>query len=292
MKILLTGAAGFLGSALAAKLSESGYDVAILVRRKTNLYRLSNQEKYQIARCDSEDEIQRFISLVQPNVVFHLACCYGRHGESISQMMESNIHYGLTILNVIKSLNARVAFLNIGSAVSKGVSLYALTKSQFEELGLYFANHLSNNINFLNIKLQHVYGPGDDISKFTSYVINACEKNVDSIPLSPGEQVRDFIYIDDAVDAFLVIIENLEKLSHLDQLQVGSGVAISLKDFVELVKKCTGSKTILNFGEMPYRPNEDLHLVADTTALKMFGWKPKFNLEIGISEMIKLEGHK
>lgn len=289
MKILLTGAAGFLGSALAAKLSDAGHDVAILVRRKTNLYRLSNQEKYQIARCDSEDEIQKFISLVQPNAVFHLACCYGRHGESISQMMESNIHYGLTILNAIKSLNGRVAFLNIGSAVSKGVSLYALTKSQFEELGFYFAKHLSSNIHFLNIKLQHVYGPWDDISKFTSYVINACKNNFDSLPLSPGEQIRDFIYIDDATDALLVAIENFEKLSHLEQLEIGSGIAIRLKDFVQLVKNHTGSKTVLKFGEVPYRPNEDLHLVADITALKMCGWSPKFNLELGINRVIKFE---
>ena len=136
-----------------------------------------------------------------------------------------------------------------------------------------------------------MYGPGDDISKFTSYVIRACKNNVDNLPLSQGEQIRDFIYIDDAVDALSVIIENLEKLGHLEQLEVGSGVAISLKDFVKLVKKYTGSKTTLNFGEVPYRTNEDLHLVADITALKMCGWSPKFNLELGINKVIKLEGY-
>ena len=289
MNILITGGSGYLGSSLACKLGEMGYSVSLLIRKNTNLYRLANLSHYEIGRVETDQEVNHFISMVCPDVVIHAACCYGRNGESHLQLIDSNIRLGVMILNAIQKLKKKILFINTGTVLPKSVSLYGLTKNQFEELGLYISNNLSKYIQFLNIKLQHMYGPGDDASKFTSHVINACKNNVEALSLTLGEQERDFIYIDDVVDAYVKILENRLKLDGLQKIELGSGVAVRLRDFVETAHKLTNSQTKLLFGEVPYRENDVMRMVANIDTLKNMGWIPKFDLEAGIKKTIEMD---
>ena len=289
LNILITGASGFLGSALANRLGEMDHHVSLLVRKNTNLYRLQNISLLNIGKCVTDLEISQFIIDVRPDVVIHTACCYGRNGESIIQMIDSNIRLGAVILEAIKGLDKKISFINTGTVLSRDVSLYALTKIQFEELGGYTANSPNINIQFINIKLQHMYGPGDDASKFTTYVINACKNNVPTLPLTFGEQERDFIYIDDVVEAYIKILENLSKLNRQQQIELGSGIAPRLRDFVEITHRLTNSSTKLLFGEIPYRENDEMRLVASIDALKNLGWIPKFDIESGIKKTIEMD---
>ncbi|NDC22415.1 NAD(P)-dependent oxidoreductase, partial [bacterium] len=209
--------------------------------------------------------------------------------ESPLQIVDSNVWFGIALLNAIKGLEKRVSFINTGTVLSKDVSLYALTKIQFEELGSHIANGSNQNIQFINIKLQHMYGPGDDTSKFTSYVINACKNNVPALPLTLGEQKRDFIYIDDVVDAYVKILENLAKLDGIHQFELGSGTAPRLRDFVEAAHKLTDSKTELLFGQIPYREHDSMCIIANVEALKRLGWIPKFDIKAGIEKIIEMD---
>ena len=292
MKILITGAGGFLGSALARRLGEMDHQVFLLVRKNTDFYRLTDLSTYKIGRCEADQEINQFISDASPDVVIHTACCYGRNGESPLQIIDSNIRYGPVILEALKGLNKRATFINTGTVLSREVSLYALTKIQFEELGSYVANVSNPNIQFINIKLQHMYGPGDDASKFTSYVINACNNNVPALPLTLGEQKRDFIYIDDVVGAYIKILENLPKFNRVHQIELGSGEAPRLRDFVEIAHKLTNSKTELLFGKIPYRENDAMCMLANIDALKKLGWTPSFDITAGIKKTIEMDAKR
>lgn len=289
MNILITGAGGFLGSALAQRIGKMDDKVSLLVRKNTNLNRLTDLSPFNIGRCETDVEINEFMSVASPDVVIHTACCYGRNGESALQIVDSNIRYGTLILEALKGLNKRATFINTGTVLSREVSLYALTKIQFEELGSYIANASNPNMQFINIKLQHMYGPGDHPSKFTSYVINSCKNNVPTLPLTFGEQKRDFIYIDDVVDAYSTILENLPKLDETQQIELGSGEAPRLRDFVETVHNLTGSKTELLFGEIPYRENDVMYMVANINNLKKLGWIPKFDITAGIKKIIEMD---
>ena len=292
MNILITGAGGFLGSALARRLGQMDYQVSLLVRKTTSLCRLQDISSFKIGRCESNPEINEFISDACPDVVIHTACCYGRGGEPSLQIIDSNIWFGMALLNAIKGLEKKVSFINTGTALSRSVSLYALTKIQFEELGAYISHTSNQSIQFINIKLQHMYGPGDDASKFTSYVINACKNNVPTLPLTSGEQKRDFIYIDDVVDAYIKIIESAKNLNELEQIDLGSGVAPRLRDFIETVHTLTNSKTDLLFGKIPYRENDEMCLVANIDALKKLGWIPKFDIKTGIKKTIEMDAER
>lgn len=289
MNILITGASGFLGSALARRFGEVNHKISLLVRRDTNLYRLRNLVPYTVGRCESDQEIIQFITQTCPDLVIHTACCYGRNGESLPQIIDSNIRFGLLVLDAIKNLKKEVAFINTGTVLSRNVSLYSLTKIQFEELGSSFASASSKNIQFINIKLQHMYGPGDDNSKFTSHIINSCRNNIPALPLTLGEQKRDFIYIGDVVEAYLKIAENLAKLHGNQEIELGSGTALRVRDFVELAHKLTNSKTELLFGQIPYKENDSMCMVANIDKLKNLGWVPEFDIEAGIKKTIEMD---
>lgn len=292
LNILITGAGGFLGSALARRLGEIGCQVSLLVRKNTNLFRLQDISPFNIGRCDSDLEIKEFIVNCRPDVVIHTACCYGRLGESPLQIIDSNIRFGVVILNAIKGLEKSISFMNSGTVLTRDVSFYALTKIQFEELGSYIASVSNQHIQFINVKLQHMYGSGDDASKFTSHVINSCISNVPTLPLTLCEQKRDFIYIDDVVDAYMKILQNLSKFKKQEQIELGSGIALRLRDFVEAVHRLTNSKTELLFGEIPYRENDEMCLVANIDVLKKLGWIPRIDIKTGIKNIIGVDAAK
>ena len=292
MNILITGAGGFLGSALALRLSRMDHQVSLLIRKNTNLHRLADLSPYEIGSCDTNQEINKFISDCPPDVVIHTACCYGRRGESTLQIIDSNIRFGTVILEALKDLNKRVTFVNTGTVLSREVSLYALTKIQFEELGSCIANASKPNIQFINIKLQHMYGPGDDVSKFSAYVIDALKNNKATLPLTFGEQIRDFVYIDDVVDAYQILLENLDKIDDQCDVELGFGCSVSIREFVETVYRLTNSNTDLLFGKIPYRENDLTSMVANINFLKKLGWSPKFSLEKGIAKIIEMDKFK
>lgn len=281
-----------MGSALALRLGETQHQVSLLVRKNTNLCRILDLSPFKIGRFETDQEIDKFIAEECPDVVIHTACCYGRNGESPIQIIDSNIRFGTLILNSIKSIEKKIYFLNAATVLPKEVSFYSLTKIQFEEFGSYFAGTSNSAIQFLNLKLHHMYGPGDDASKFTSHVINSCKNNLPKLSLTLGEQKRDFIYIDDVLDAYERILENIGSLDGRQQIELGTGTSSRLRDFVEIVHKATNSKTELLFGEIPYRENDVMCMEANIDNLKTLGWSPKFDIEAGIKKIIGMDSVK
>ncbi len=148
-------------------------------------------------------------------------------------------------------------------------------------------------INLVNVRLEHFYGEFDDDSKFTSNVIRSCLKNEPLIKLTAGEQKRDFVYIDDVISALCLIIDHTYKTENsFEEYEVGSGESISIKDFVQIVKELTKSESILDFGAVPYRKNEDMELKAKTQAIEQLGWSKFYNLETGLKKVIDIEKGK
>lgn len=290
MNILLTGGSGFLGSALATQLDKLGHQVALLLRPASRLDRLSVKESsFEIGRYTSNAEVTSFVQRAYPDVVIHTACTYGRQGESIVQLVDTNIRFGLSIIDSLLSKEYPITFINIGTVLDPQVSTYALTKRQFSDLGRLIAMQSPEKLRFINVLLQHMYGPGDDPTKFTSKIVQACCQNHPELKLTLGEQRRDFIYIDDVVSALMLLVEKHEQFPAYKDIDLGSGYAPTLKTFVESVHRLTTSDTKLNFGAIPYRLNEVMFSQADISELQALGWQPRFDLETGLKQTIELE---
>jgi CDP-paratose synthetase len=293
LKILLTGGSGFLGSALALHLRIAGYDTALLLRLGSSLDRMHGQESaFDIGRCANDIEIDDFIDRIRPDVIIHAACAYGRQGEDLLQLADTNVRLGITILQSLLKIGRPITFINTGTVLPPEVSPYALSKHQFTQWGRSAVRMSAGKLRFINVLLQHMYGPGDDRSKFTTHVLHACHRNEPELKLTLGEQKRDFIYIDDVVSAYSRLVEHREELAPTLDVELGSGFAPSVREYTETAHRLTHSTTKLIFGALPYRENEAMHCQADLTFLRKLGWKPEYDLESGLQKTLEKEGLK
>ena len=290
MKILLTGASGFLGSALARHWRNTGNQVALLLRPTSQLHRMRGLDaSFDIGRCTTDAEVDAFVRKVQPEVVVHTACAYGRQGEPSLQLFDANLRFGLLILQALQHSAQPVSFINTGSALAPEISPYALSKYQFAQWGRMLATQSMEKLRFVNVLLQHMYGPGDDASKFTTHVLHACQRNDPVLKLTAGEQARDFIYIDDVVSAYDTLLTQRHQVDAVLDIEVGSGVAPTIRQFVETAHRLTASRTELLFGALPYRANEAMHCLANVERIKKLGWEPAYDLNAGLKKTIELE---
>lgn len=290
MRILLTGPGGFLGGALARHWAGRGHELWLLARPTSLLNRLDGLlPKVRVLRASTPDEIAAAVSESASDAIVHTACSYGRKGETPLDVMGANLVLGTALLQAVLDGPARgdtpVTFLNTSTVLAPDVSLYALSKTQFSAWGAALATQSPGQLRFIDLRLQQMYGPGDDPSKFTTHVIEACRRNELRLALTPGEQRRDFIHIDDVVRAYDCILERREDFAASDAIDVGSGEAITMRDFVELAKHVAGATTELDFGAVPYRANEAMLCVADTARLCELGWQPKVPLTDGLTRM-------
>ncbi|MBL4833179.1 MAG: NAD-dependent epimerase/dehydratase [Pseudomonas sp.] len=288
--ILITGITGFLGSALAHYYTQAGYKVAGLVRATSSYKRIEDiLSKLEICQINKDDDVADSVARLEPHYIIHTACAYGRAGESLTDIYDSNVRLGLLLLDAAKRIDKRVTFLNTGTVLDKETNTYSMSKIFFSDIGAMQTKQEGNKLQFINIALQHMYGPGDDISKFTTYVIKSCLTNVQKIDLTAGTQKRDFIYLDDTVSAYDAIIKNSEKLGSTEEIEVGSGQAVQVREFAELTHKICASSTKLNFGKIPYRDGESMHYEADTTKLRSLGWMPNYSLKEGLKKTVEKE---
>lgn len=288
-KILITGAAGFLGSSLCHHLIGQGYQVVALVRPQSNLSRLQGLSVQLVELIDYHSLAEQ-VSMLGVDGIIHTACSYGRKGESLQQVVEANYLLGVSLLQGCISAGRPVVFLNTGTVLQSSVGLYAITKNQFSELGMQLcAGPQGPNIQFIDIALQHMFGPGDDVSKFTTHVLRSCLSNVECLPLTEGTQRRDFIYIDDVISGYSTLLEQADKLNKAERVELGSGYAPTLREFVEMVHQLSNSKTKLEFGAVPMRAGDAPICVANIQRLQQLGWSPTYSLQEGIKKTIQME---
>ena len=284
--ILLTGATGYLGSHLAKALVAQGYKLIILKRKNSSLLQISSIiPMTTLYNIENLDYIIPFTAHGKIDAVIHTATCYGRHGEMPSEVFESNTGFPLKLMDAAKASGVDI-FINSDTILNKYVNLYSLSKSQLVEWGKFFCEH--NKMFFVNMRLEHFYGPRDSDSKFTSYVMNSCLRNVPELKLTFGEQKRDFIYIDDVVSAYLVILKKIKGFpDFFNEFDVGSGAPLSIREFVEKIHKITASQTHLAFGSIPYRTGEVMNSNANVEPLIKLGWFCKTNLDEGLKLVMK-----
>lgn len=269
---------------------QAGHKVSLLLRPSSKLERLRGfQASFDICRYATDDEVSVFINHAQPEVVVHTACTYGRQGETSLQLFDANLRMGLVLMQALQNAAIPVTFINTGSALASEVSPYALSKNQFAQWGRMLATQATWPFQFINVMLQHVYGPRDHPSKFTTHVLHACQRNEPVLKLTTGEQLRDFIYIDDVVSAYDTLLKQRHWLEPVQDIELGFGVTSSIREFVETVHFLTTSHTELLFGAIPCRANEAMHCLANLERMAQLGWAPAFDLSAGLKKTIELE---
>jgi len=291
--ILLTGANGFLGSNILRLLLEKNYATSITLRRTSELSRISEHLNNPLLKTVllEENNLQKFFDINKVTTIIHTATNYGRGKTPFQDVLQSNLTFPLELLELAIQ-NGASLFVNTDSYFNKvkhsyfTLPAYSLSKRNF----LDWLKYHSNKINIVNMQLEHLYGPYDSPSKFTENLIQAVAvEMVETYALTPGAQVRDFVFVTDAANAYIKVLENESRSPFgVKSYEVGTGHGTSIKEFAEKVKELAHSKTDLEFGRIGRRPDEiELSKAANSDLLNL-GWHPQVKVPDGISQIIRI----
>ena len=303
-RALVTGGAGFIGSHLVENLINEGYEIMLV----DNLLS-GKKENTKNLICENilyddigSDEILKKVAAFDPDICFHLAAQASVVISVENPMLdfEHNILQPLKLIEVLQTTNCRkLVFSSSGGTIfgepkviptsevdfaGEPESPYGIAKKRLNE---YIELMLSDNTNmtYSILNFSNVYGPRQDpngeagvISIFTNKMIS----NSEPIVFGDGEQTRDYIYVQDVVDALILS----SKIDSNLFLNIGTGIETSVNELVSVLKNTTGYD-----GNIMYKPKRDgelLRSVLDNSkAKKELEWEPKYSLAEGISQLIK-----
>lgn len=289
--ILLTGGTGFLGSHLLTKLLRNDYEVAVIVRTKSNLERINLLEKHRNIKLYDIDRtnLDLIFKENEVNTIIHTATEYGRGDGAISKILAPNLILPIRLIELGIENNTK-CFINTDSYFNKGGSTYSnlLNYSLSKKSLLVWLKQLSNRIRIVNVTLEHIYGPSDSRTKFVENLIQeVAVEHTTRVHLTHGHQKRDFVYVDDVTDAFMRLIEY--GASHeftFKNFEVGTGESVQVRDFAQAIKDTSNSPSVLGFGDIEYRSDEIMESKADITELAELGWIPTIGIHEGISRVL------
>jgi len=300
--ILVTGAAGFIGSTLVRKLVEKGHKASIVVRKETNLWRLGEAAE-KITRFDADltdlESIKTVVSKINPTGVFHLAASNIQSGVTAAddEVIRTNV---LGIVNLLKALEGAEYkfFINTGSFleyrgeerplkesdVSEPGELYSITKLAATLYGEAIARRAKKPI--ITFRIFSPYGPGMQKGRLLEALISKALKN-EPIAMTNKDVTRDFVFVEDIADLY---IEAMDKAMENkgEVFNLGTGVITKLHEVVDLVIELTNSKSMVAWNSLPSVSYDRALWQADMTkTFSHFDWRPKFTFESGVRKTIE-----
>jgi nucleoside-diphosphate-sugar epimerase len=287
-RALVTGASGYVGSQLARRLVQDGWDVHVLLRPGSSLEALAPvSDAVAVHRfAGPTAELVEIVRVAAPDAVFHLAAVFlAQHRpEDIETLVQANVLFPTQLLEAMAANGVRL-LVNTGTAWQHyenrdydPVNLYAATKQAFEALLAYYVNALGFSV--ATLALFDTYGPHDPRPKLMSALWKAAGSG-QALSMSAGEQLLDMVYIDDVVEAYLATERALRGAGpvHL-RYGVSSGTPLRLKDLVAAFEAALGVRVDVGWGERPYRPREVM--LPWTSFEAPPGWRPCMPLIEGL----------
>ncbi len=264
MRILVTGATGFVGQHLLPYLQEHGHEMHALVRLSTQKEKVYTNNIYTF-----DDDIDRLAQYLKENKVdgvIHLASLYitEHKPEQIKDIIRSNIYLGTAVLEAAVSGGVKW-FLNTGTIWQNynaepysdqycPVNLYAASKQAFIDMAKYYIE--TSGIRFCTLKLCDTYGPNDTRRKIFA-LFEQIAQTGECLKMSPGEQKLDIVHIDKVVHNFKTLAERLYNGDRLrEEYVVSSGQQITLKEVARQYEASHRVRLNIEWGGRPYREKE------------------------------------
>jgi CDP-paratose synthetase len=280
--ILMTGATGFLGSYLLGALIKD-FNIIITVRSQSKYDRIKKYLNDIVIININNHKVENIFKNNKIDIVLHCGTNYGYNNSHLHEIVDSNLMMPLELLTFSSRYNIDY-FINTDTIIDKNVNGYSLSKSQFKEWLVYDKSRFKK----INIALSHFYGPGDNKTKFIENMIQRHKDNESLIELTPGKQKRNFLYIDDVVNAFILIINNLKNLNeNYTKYEIASMDSTTIKQVVTTINSLIPNNTKLCFGALPYRKNETMNYKTNLTKIHSLGWKQMVTLKDGLLQNIE-----
>jgi nucleoside-diphosphate-sugar epimerase len=305
-EILVTGGAGFIGSHIVDRLLKEGFKVRVLdnlsTGEKKNLAQHKNKKTFQFIEGDIRnlELVKRAVRGV--DAVIHEAALVSVTRSVENPLLSNEINVTGT-LNLLKaSADAHVKRFVLASSCAvygdtetlpnheklapKPLSPYAVDKLATENYAKVF--HNVYGLETVSLRYFNVYGPRQKHGPYSGVIttfINCLLENKSPTIYGGGEQTRDFVNVKDAVEANMLALTKREAAGEV--FNISTGEHITINKLTETLQKIMG-KTFLKPVHAEPRPGDIKHSYGDITkARRNLGYKPKVQLEKGLSELVK-----
>jgi nucleoside-diphosphate-sugar epimerase len=291
-KILILGGSGFVGKHLVNSFLLLGWEVTSVNYKKTfdyldkvtciqmdlsiksELYKIANTEYDYIVNLTGYIDHSNYFNGGQMIINNHLTTLYNIVNTISRKKLKRFIHIG-----------SSDEYGNITAPQSESMQCLPFSPysySKFSATNFLLMLHLNEKFPVTIIRPFLIYGPGQDVSRFLPQLINACLNKNNHFQMTKGEQLRDYCYISDVINAIILIINSKKFIG--DIVNIGSGIPISIKSVTELVCSIFGVNHNFIIDTLPYRENENMALFADITKITNgIGWSPKITINEGLT---------
>jgi UDP-glucose 4-epimerase len=293
MKVLITGGGGFIGSHLTKALLERNDEVIVYTKDNTQINEMKISDKnLVIVKGDvtNSEALVRTVLEYRPNFIVHLAAITGikRCLDLPRECFYVNVYGTFNVVMAALKIDAKLIFASsrevygetIGETSSEDDpllpnNLYGLTKLLAEEIIIWAGKKYG--LNYTILRLTNVYGPGGDkygLQKIIQKVLKG-----EKIQILGGDQIMNFVYVNDVVRAILLTLEN--KKSTKEIFNIGSYNNIKINDLVLKIIKLIGRNVEIE--RAPYRETETMFFRPDLSKItKILGWMPQIDIDTGL----------
>ncbi len=296
-KILVTGASGFIGRQCLAPLLERGFEIHALAQKP-----LYGYEKSIVWHCQNfldNEKTRKVIEAVRPSHCLHFAW-YTEPGKYWTS--HENLLWAASSTLLLNSFYQQGGerFVGAGSCAEYNwkygycsesitpiapATLYGTCKSAFQKTLASFSENSSLSSAWGRIFF--LYGPGEHPARLVPTVVNSLLRNEVAL-CSHGNQVRDFMHVNDVANAFISLLESTVE----GQVNIASGIPLTIKDVVYKIADRISRRDMLKFGALTSDINEPAVLTADVSRLKHdVGFLPKYSIESGLEQTIEWWKH-
>ncbi len=299
MKVLVTGGAGFIGSHIVDRLVQEGHDVVVVDNLSTGKRRSLNRAA-RFYKIDIQSwRLERVFRNERPNVVMHLAAQMDVRKSVEDPLFDAQVNV-LGTLNIlqqtVKHGVRKVVFSSSGGAIygeqdvfpateshaTRPLSPYGLSKLCGEQYLSYYER--VGGVQVVNLRYANVYGPRQDPEGEAGVVAIFIQKllnNEQPVINGNGRQTRDFVFVEDVVEANLAVMGQETAGTY----NVGTGVETSINDLFRILVQHTGSTCKELHG--PAKKGEQARSVIDAAKLRHeLSWEPKMSLSDGLKRTV------
>ena len=289
-KILVLGGTGFIGHHLLRKAIQLKWITTSISKKYPKKNRFIKGVNYILSDISNKKKLEKKIN----GKFDYIVNLIGGAGRAVLTKYYTNPK---NLINFFSKYEIN-KFLHIGSSAEYGAikiphneNLKCTPISHYGKAKLKTTKYLlkkckKDKFPGIVIRLFQVYGPSQN-KDIISVIINNCKKN-NKFKLTHGNQTRDFCYVDDVINAILLILKSKNQKVIGKVFNIGSGRSYSIKQVTKIVKNKTKKGTPI-FGKLKFKKEEIMHSKASIKKIyNILGWKPKNSLNQGIGKIIKL----
>lgn len=295
-RVLVTGASGFVGANLARRLLRDGHDVHLLLRPSHAPWRLAeirDDVRIHLAELTDRAGVAAVVRDVRPSWIFHLAT-YGAYASQtdVARIADTNV---IGTINLVEACLATgfAAFVNTGSSSEYGRKDHAPSETEWLEPNSHYAvakaaatlycryTAQARAVHLPTLRLYSAYGPYEEPTRLIPTLLTRGLAG-ELPPLVQPETARDYVYIEDVVEAYLRAA-TVRAQEPGAVYNVGTGRQTSLREVVELARRLLAIPAEPRWGTLPGRIWDTETWVADPTKIgRELGWAPQVGLEEGL----------